>query len=265
MIRKHHQISLRKFLKFSIIKKILYLFFAILIIYIALSALYKSPFFKIKKIYINSEVEIENSDLLTLFNGSYFKINSKKINDQLNKKYPEIDSIAIKKSFPNFVSIIVFKRIPIAIAVNGSLTENSVEGEATGSANIKYGFEKKEGHEFLIDIKGSLLEKKEENLPTIGLDLQNKVPGDSMASPTVLFMLQALQKLTEKPLWIVGHDNKVVFYNSDGSYVLLDSSKNLSEQLSSLQLITNRFRIEGRKFEYLDLRFQKPIVKFLKE
>lgn len=249
----------------KIFKLFLIFFLVSLVLYSTFSLIYKSQFFKIKKIYINSEVEINNSDLLSLFNGSYFEINTKKTESVLNKKYPEIDSIVLKKSFPNSVSLTVFKRIPIAIAVNGLLTENLMEGEATGSANIKYGFEKKEGQEFLIDIKGSLLEKKEENLPVVGLDLQNKVLGDSIVSATVLFMLQTLQKLTDKPLWIVSQDNKVVFYNSDGSYVLLDSSKNLSEQLSSLQLITNRFRIEGRKFEYLDLRFQKPIVKFLKE
>lgn len=265
MIKKRPQISFRKFLKFSIIKKIVYIILLILILNHLFPRLYKSSFFKIQKIYLTSEIEIDKNFLLPFFNKSYLEINVGNIASQITKKYPEIDSIVIKKTFPNSVSLTVIKRTPVAIAVNGLLTQNSIEGEASDSVNIKYGFEKKEGQEFLIDIKGSLLEKKEVNLPIIGLDLQNKVPGDSMASPTVLFMLQTLQKLTEKPYWIVSQDEKIVFFNPDGSLVLLDSSKNLAEQLSSLQLITNRFRIEGRKFEYLDLRFQKPVVKFLKE
>lgn len=265
MINKRPQLLFRKLFSFSVIKKLIFLILLILVINLSHSLLIKSSQFRIKKIYVTSEVEIKKDDLIFNFDKSYFETDPDKIILDITKKYPEIESADLKKNFPGSVSLVIKKRTPVAVAVNGFLTESLVEAEATGSANIKYGFEKKDNQEFLIDIYGRLLNKIEGEFPTIGLDLQNKSAGDSITSAPAIFMLQLLQKISEKPLWIVNNENKIVFYNYDGSFIIMDSSISLEEQLSSLQLITNRFRIEGRKFEYLDLRFQKPVVKFLKE
>lgn len=46
------------------------------------------------------------------------------------------------------------------------------------------------------------------------------------------------------------------------SEVIIDSNKDIGEQLSSLQLIISQLTIEGKKFKSLDFRYQKPIIKF---
>lgn len=46
------------------------------------------------------------------------------------------------------------------------------------------------------------------------------------------------------------------------SDVLFSSSKNISEQVTSLQLIVSRLTIEGKRFKRLDFRYNKPVVVF---
>ncbi|OGH37967.1 MAG: hypothetical protein A3B44_03365 [Candidatus Levybacteria bacterium RIFCSPLOWO2_01_FULL_38_21] len=49
---------------------------------------------------------------------------------------------------------------------------------------------------------------------------------------------------------------------SDGGQIFISSKKDLTSQISSLQLIFNRLTIEGKRIKSLDFRFDKPIIKF---
>ncbi len=44
--------------------------------------------------------------------------------------------------------------------------------------------------------------------------------------------------------------------------VIIDSNKDIGEQLSSLQLILSQLKIEGKSFKRLDFRYQKPVITF---
>lgn len=44
--------------------------------------------------------------------------------------------------------------------------------------------------------------------------------------------------------------------------VILDPNKDISEQLSSLQLILSQLKIDGKAFKRLDFRYQKPVITF---
>ncbi len=46
------------------------------------------------------------------------------------------------------------------------------------------------------------------------------------------------------------------------SVVIIDPKKNISEQITSLQLIVSQLKIEGKAFKRLDFRYQKPIISF---
>ncbi len=56
--------------------------------------------------------------------------------------------------------------------------------------------------------------------------------------------------------------HKVVL--SSGEEVLLSDTKDLSSQLSSLQVIISRLTMEGKRFSKLDLRFDRPAIVLLK-
>jgi len=49
---------------------------------------------------------------------------------------------------------------------------------------------------------------------------------------------------------------------SDGGQIFISSKKDLTSQISSLQLIFNRLTIEGKRIKSLDFRFDKPIINF---
>jgi len=48
----------------------------------------------------------------------------------------------------------------------------------------------------------------------------------------------------------------------DGGQIFISSKKDLTSQISSLQLILNRLTIEGKRIKSLDFRFDKAIIKF---
>ena len=48
--------------------------------------------------------------------------------------------------------------------------------------------------------------------------------------------------------------------NNKGLKILITKTKDLKNQLTSLQLILERFRIEGRQLKKVDLRFKNPII-----
>lgn len=75
-----------------------------------------------------------------------------------------------------------------------------------------------------------------------------------------------IQELKESKI-----DYQKIITNDDLSYtvdlgddrqVVLDSNKNISHQLSSLQLIIAQLKIDGKTFRRLDFRYQKPVITF---
>lgn len=55
-------------------------------------------------------------------------------------------------------------------------------------------------------------------------------------------------------------DSSVLILLTTGEEVVLSSTRDIAVQISSLQLILSRFTIEGKKFQSLDFRFERPIV-----
>lgn len=52
------------------------------------------------------------------------------------------------------------------------------------------------------------------------------------------------------------------FSVKDQGIIYIDSSKDLDMQISSLQLILKRTKIEGKRFKSLDFRYSKPVIIF---
>lgn len=74
-------------------------------------------------------------------------------------------------------------------------------------------------------------------------------------------ILRALKDLNLKPESIYSlNERDIEVILSDGLKILLSRSKDLTLTLTSLQLITERFRIEGRRVKKIDLRFKNPII-----
>jgi len=56
------------------------------------------------------------------------------------------------------------------------------------------------------------------------------------------------------------YDNGYLVTLSTDEKIIFSKNKPLDEQISSLQLISSRFTIEGKQFVQLDLRFDRPVI-----
>ncbi|MBI4096935.1 MAG: hypothetical protein HY428_00775 [Candidatus Levybacteria bacterium] len=57
-------------------------------------------------------------------------------------------------------------------------------------------------------------------------------------------------------------DSAILVTLKSGEEVVMSKTRNLDEQISSLQLILSRLTMEGKRISQLDLRYDKPVVKF---
>lgn len=60
----------------------------------------------------------------------------------------------------------------------------------------------------------------------------------------------------------VASDSSYLINLKDGGQVIISPSKNIQNQISSLQLIMSRLTIEGKRFKVLDFRYDKPVIVF---
>ena len=57
-----------------------------------------------------------------------------------------------------------------------------------------------------------------------------------------------------------GSDRSSSVYLKGGGLVIFSFKKDISSQISSLQLILSRLTIEGKRLKKLDFRFDKPVI-----
>lgn len=249
--------------KLAPILKVLIL--TVLLIFLA-QLILKSSLLKIKYIYVYSEKEIPQAFLVNIGDETYFTLNENKIKQALLKSVLEVESINIKLTFPNTINLFIKWRSPLALATESYLEEERMSEGSTPSGKIDTKFIKKDEPYFLIDRFGVLFNgPSEENLPVMGVDLQNMKVGDrieKIPAESMLQILQFLKNTNDMPLWIASKDQKIVMGMKGGEMVITESNGDIEKEMSSLQLIINRFRIEGRKVDYIDLRFGKPVIKY---
>lgn len=102
---------------------------------------------------------------------------------------------------------------------------------------------------FLIPFQAFFLKK----------EVVRPVPNESWQEQFVNKLLENGIELVERPIF---NGEKIEASVSGGTKIIFGPDKDESVQISSLQLLLTRFRIEGRKPTIIDLRFDKPVVRF---
>jgi hypothetical protein len=77
----------------------------------------KTPYFEIRKIEIAGEKELQEENIkeLVLQNQNFFLLNSLNLSQSIEKTFPKIKSIKVKKKFPNSILIEIIEREAIGI------------------------------------------------------------------------------------------------------------------------------------------------------
>lgn len=246
--------------------------------------LFSAKVFFIKFVEINlNKIECVDENKLkehsVLLGKNFFYLDFYKIENDLKKKFFCIKRISFSKKLPDYVKMEVFGREAAALLISTKQMEASESGilenfmqtqasssaEASNSAKVSFSSNTM-SEKFVVDNEGVIFSKNYDQFsaPEVYIGGVNLSLGQRLEEGLVSNTLRILEKvkvygiiikeakiLSEKTLLING-DPKVVF-RLDGD---------IDKQIASLQLIVKTAKIDSNTLELIDLRFDKPIVKF---
>lgn len=232
--------------------------------------IFKSGFFTIRRVEIdNSQIKCAGKDQIRdsvkLLGQNFFLIDSVRVENNLKKKFYCIKSAPISKTFPNKVKLQVLRRQPVAILAALKEKEASMSSLffniATPSA-----IEIQDYYE--VDSEGVVFSRGAEglNIPKIyihdldislGRKLESKLIGDSLR----ILEKNKTFRIAVSESWIF---DKLFIIYSDASKlkIIFRLNDQVDIQLASLQLILDKAKIDLKELEFIDLRFDKPVVRF---
>ncbi len=233
---------LKKF--FNKIKIIIFFFF--LVIFFFNLFLLLENFFKIKEIEVN-ERNIKIIGLENLYGKNILFLNSEKTTERLIKENPAIKTIVIQKKLPS------------------KLLLNVVFANSIAQLAVDAGY-------FYLDEDGKIIKKTRNpsfSLPQINF-YQKIYYSDYQSGQQIYFeeikkSLYLLKKINQIGLTIKDLDisgNNVIVFNLENKKIIFDSLKDQQLQLFQLEQIIKAFKIKGENYKEIDLRFDKPIVRF---
>ncbi len=201
---------------------------------------------KIKKIeVINSGSNILGLDELK--KTSLIFLNEKETVDFILKKNPLIKDVKIEKKFPSTLILkLTYDRTLAVLVVNNGYFNLSEQGKIISKSR-----------------------KMNDSLPKINfyqkLNFQFYNAGDSISFQDIkngLFFMKSLNDLNLKVdnLDINGID--VLLFKLNDKKIIFSSVKDRELQIYQLEQIIKQFKIEGKSFKEIDLRFDKPVVRF---
>ncbi len=252
-------------LKSNKLLKIFFLFFIILFILFYL--LLRSNFFTIKQIEIKkekvdcaTEQQIRNST--NLLGENFFLINTKNLIKNLQTKFICIKDINLARLLPDKVKLEVIGREGVALLVslkNQEASLSSTENIATPSADLE--------NSFIVDNEGFVFSKGVEgvNIPIIYTYEKNISLGQRLDN-LITDSLQILDKCKtfglEVRSGLINNNLLVINPFSDSIKIIFSLNNAIDTQIASLQLILQKAKIDSSQLEFIDLRFDKPVVKF---
>ncbi len=217
----------------------------------------KSVEISLDKISCVSSEQIKNSS--KLLGQNFFLINSSKVENDLKNKFICIGKVGLSRIFPNKIKLNILSRKQAAVLV--ILSEEQASDSATPSAVLR-GDEKK----FVVDNEGVIYSSSIEQIsaPTvyvtgIELSLGQKVRGNIINNT-----LKIIGKIQSFGLELADaeiYSNMFLLVNSRPKMIFL-LNDNVDNQIASLQLIYDQAKIDSKALEFIDLRFDKPVVRF---
>lgn len=230
--------------KFLKIINFFFLFFLVLGFYYGL--VFVSDFFKVKTIKIIGKEKIigiedfKNKLIFFIFEDDFKKI--------IYKKNPLIASLILKKIYPSTLEIEIKKEKPIAqlIVNNGYLILNN-QGKIL--------FKKKEKDLFLPEI--NFYQKIFDSEYSLGdtIDFKDIIKG-------LFFLKKINEELNLKCYLLDIKGNNMLVFNLENNKIILSADKDKEEDFYQLKEIIKNLKILGKNYKEIDLRFDKPIIRF---
>lgn len=251
----------------------------VLLVIFSIFLLFRSNMFTIQSIDVQTEKisctdNKQIRDVVPLLGQNFFLTNSAKVESKLKKRFICIKSVEILRQFPNRVKIKVFGREPAAILVvtkdieatqSGLLERFTQQATPSGEPNSS-AIVMDSGENLLVDIQGVIYSSNLEGVtaPRIYVRDSKLTLGQTLKEDVIKNVLKILDKLktfgvSVKEVKII--QNKLLLVDAVPRIIFkLDDKQEM--QIASLQLILNKAKIDDSSLEFIDLRFDKPVVRF---
>lgn len=226
----------------------------------------KSVRVKLSNVGCATEENIKSDS--NLIGKKIYLINSFKVEVDLKKKYFCIKQVLLSKRLPDNIILEIFGREPALILETGiekfSLLSSTPSAQASSSAELTF-FSEGSGERYVVDKEGVIYSKNTEQVkaPLVFIDNSNLRLGQKIDDKLVRNSIRILEKLKEYGLEIKETkiaDEKILLVSSVPR-IIFRLDNDIDKQIASLQLIQREAKIDSNTVEFIDLRFNKPIVK----
>lgn len=254
-----------------------YVVLGIISLFLAAFLFLRSNIFTISSVDVHAE-KIACADLnqikdsANLLGQNFLTLNSEKVEKDLKKKFLCIRSVTASRDFPSRVKLSVFGREPAAIlvaidsqeATQSAVLERFSEIQATASAQ-------EQGSNFLIDEEGVIYSDNIEQInlsegrTRIYISGLNLTLGQKLTESPIQNTLKILEKVKAFGVDVKEakiYSKNILLINAMPKMIFKLDDK-IDIQIASLQLILMKAKINRGTvpLEFIDLRFDKPVVK----
>lgn len=223
-----------------------FVFFALLIFGLTGAMILTDWYFSISNIEIISHEAIKPKGVDGILGKNLLILLSQQLEDSIRENNPEIRKITIRKKYPSTLSLIIEISKPQA------------------ALKADQGF-------FLLSETGRILQKtkqKKVSLPTIlyyqKLSFPAYTAGEDIEFRDILNALHFLKQAKDLNLQINSIDisgvNMIRLQLKD-SVLIFTTEKKLETQDYQLEKLVHQFKVEGKEFQLIDLRFDRPVIK----
>lgn len=248
----------------------------LIVIFIFLILLWKVELFNVKKIEVekNNDKCLEKQNILSEFNlknKNIFLINEEEINKNILKKYICIKKVYLEKKFPSTIKIIINERKGLARVVNykkqNLLSFKDLEATASSqTALLNWSFlNSSESGNFIVDDEGLIFDQNvENNLPIIFIPEQILEIGKKINNIDFSKVALLLNKLVQMNIYVT--QTQITEKNlqmKNEQKLVFSLEKDILKQIASLHLILDKAKIDDTTMEIIDLRFDRPVVKYV--
>lgn len=239
-------------------------FFVFLVVFLLLSS--RLRFFEVKTVVCDDGRRASGESPYwcpflqsELLNRSFFFPGFAGVQRRFGANYPEFSRLTLQRSFPSMVKAHVKVREPLAFVVRPRM----LVFESTPSAESLI-----ERGAYLIDEEGYLFRRVSPLPASLPYLYDNREDGLGQKSQLTgafwrfsLRMLAGLQKLGLKVVTAEQNEKGLVkLFTDEGLAIYLSSAQEVERQLAVLQLIIEKYKIEGKRLREIDLRFKEPVV-----
>lgn len=240
-----------------------FLFAPLLVILTAL--LFSSNLFSIKNIDVNGQ-NIDCSDteelkkLSDLYGKNLFLVDTTEEEKTLKEKFLCIRSINFFRNYPSSIRMDISGRDPklqlILVKEKEASLSSLINEFATPSAEEIL-------DSYIVDDEGIVFSKdsKAADIPKAFLLKQDL----SLSQKIDTALLNSLKILEALRMLGVASINTIIFdrylITNDNPKIVFKLNEDIETQIASLQLILQKAKIDNESLEFIDLRFDKPVIK----